>query len=265
MNLLFSIDKNAAALFRNCVKSIVKNGGGHSYTAYILHSDLDEEAMDALRAASGEAVKCRFITVDPDLFEGFPVSGRYPKQIYYRLAAPLLLPEELERILYLDVDTLIINPPDALYEMDFEGAYCVACTHTHEFLTKVNQARLGIRKKAPYINSGVMVLNLPALRKNLQISDVRDYVNEKKHTLILPDQDIITALYGENVKLADTMRYNLSDRILSFYNANPKNKPLNLDWVRKNAVIIHYCGKNKPWKEGYKGILDAFYKELPLY
>ncbi len=264
MNLLFSIDKSSAALFLNCVKSIARSGGSHSYTAYILHSDLGKEAMDAVNDASGEAVRCRFISVDPDLFEGFPISKRYPKQIYYRLVAPLLLPGELDRVLYLDVDTIVINPLDTLYEMDFEGSYYIACTHTHEFLTKFNQNRLGMKREAPYINSGVMMLNLPALRENLRMKDIRDYANEKKHALILPDQDIITALYGENVKLADTMRYNLSDRILTFYNSNPRNENLNLDWVRKNSVIIHYCGKNKPWKEGYNGILDIFYKELLL-
>ncbi len=219
--------------------------------------------MDAVKEASGESVECQFIDVAPDLFDGFPVTGRYPKQIYYRLVAPLLLPSGLDRILYLDVDTLVINPLDTLYEMDFDGAYYIACTHIRKFLTKVNLSRLGIKKEVPYINSGVMMLNLPTLRENLRMEDIRDYANEKKHRLFLPDQDIITALYGENIKLTDPMRYNLSDRILSFYNADPKNKKLNLDWVRKNSAIIHYCGKNKPWKKGYRGVLDVFYSALP--
>ena len=40
------------------------------------------------------------------------------------------------------------------------------------------------------------------------------------------------------------------------------NEIIDLDWVRKNAVIIHYYGDNKPWKENYKGILNVFYDEL---
>ena len=32
--------------------------------------------------------------------------------------------------------------------------------------------------------------------------------------------------------------------------------------MRQNTVIIHYCGRNKPWKPGYVGILDVFYREL---
>lgn len=149
MNLLFAIDKGVTDLLLNCVRSIVKNRGDHTYTAYILHSDLDEPSMHDIVQGVGGRVACRFIAVDPALFEGFPESKRYLLQIYYRLAAPLLLPKHLDRILYLDVDTVAVNPPDTLYQMDFEGAWYIACTHTREFLTKFNQARLGGERTSP--------------------------------------------------------------------------------------------------------------------
>jgi lipopolysaccharide biosynthesis glycosyltransferase len=262
MNLLFAINRDFTDLFLNCMHSIVLNGGEEQYSAYILHSDLNQALMDTIQDAVGDCVSCHFITVNPRMFENFPKSKRYPIQIYYRIAAPLLLPKELDRILYLDVDTVVINPLKQLYEMDFEGSYYIACTHTKEFLTKVNQTRLGIKKDVPYINTGVMMLNLPALRENLNLQDIQSYAYEKMHTFILPDQDIITALYGEKVKLVDTMQYNLSDRILAFYNANPQNKKRDVQWVRQNSTIIHYCGKNKPWKDNYAGILGTFYEEL---
>ena len=49
--------------------------------------------------------------------------------------------------------------------------------------------------------------------------------------------------------------------MLSYYNADLRNEKRDLAWVRENAVVIHYYGKNKPWKDGYNGILDVFYKE----
>lgn len=262
MNLLFAINRGFADLFCKCAKTILKNGGEDQYAAYILHSDLEEDAQAAIQAYVGAKMRCSFIPVDPALFDGFPETSRYPRQIYYRLAAPLLLPDTLDRILYLDVDTVIINPLKELYDMDFEGAYYIACTHTQRALSLFNQTRLGVEEDVPYINTGVMVLNLPALRKNLCMEDIRDYANAKKKVFILPDQDIITGLYGSKIKLADTMRYNLSDRILSFYNADPRHEKLNLDWIRKNTSVIHYCGKNKPWKDNYLGVLDVFYNEL---
>ena len=38
------------------------------------------------------------ICVDETQFAGAPVSGRYPQEMYYRLLAAQLLPDDLERI-----------------------------------------------------------------------------------------------------------------------------------------------------------------------
>lgn len=261
MNLLFAINKKFTELLCGCIRSIVKNGGAEHYDAYILHSDLDEEDKARINAKTGESVICRFIEVDEAIFEGFPERNRYPKQIYYRLASPLLLPQDLDRILYLDVDLIVINSLNELYNMDFEGNYYIACSHVKEFLTRVNQVRLGVGDNVPYINTGVMMMNLPLLRSNLTIEQIRSTAQKKMHSFMLPDQDLLTVMHGEHIKLIDPLRYNLSDRSLNLYNANPQNEPIDLQWVRENGVIIHYYGKNKPWNDNYNGVLDVFYKE----
>ena len=266
MNLLFSIDRNFRALLLSCLHSIALRGGADSYDAYILHSDLLPRDEDFLRAAAEECITLHFIPVPTELFEGFPTSKRYPVQIYYRLAAAHVLPAELERILYLDVDTIVINPLTPLYDVDFGNNLFAACTHTRAFLEKFNQLRLNTEKDVPYVNTGIMMMDLPRMRRELDLNAIREYGLAHQHQLVLPDQDILTALYGDRVKIVDTLRYNLSDRTLSFYNADPLKENLDLDWVRNNAVIIHYFGKNKPWKPNYKGILGTFYREygLPL-
>lgn len=262
MNLLFSINRAFIPLLLNCANSILKNGGMGEYDAYILHSDLEAGDMDALQSAAGQRMKLHFISVPVSLFEGFPVSRRYPQQIYYRLAAPLLLPMELDRVLYLDVDTIVINSLAELSAFSFDGAYFMACTHVHTTLGKLNQARLGMEREVPYINSGVMLLNLPLFREHLDLTEISVFANEKKRVLFLPDQDILTALYGSHVKLLDSLRYNLSDRVLAFHNADMQNERLDAAWVRENSVILHYCGRAKPWKENYHGSLGVFYQEL---
>ena len=263
MDILFCVDRNFIPLLKDCVRSILKNGGCKGYDAYVLHSDLTEADMADLRDAGEERMRFTFLTVPEELFDGFPESDRYPRQIYYRLIAPMLLPGDMERILYLDVDTVVINPLSELETMPFDGAWFMACTHVRKTLTKLNQVRLGmdLEKNTPYLNSGVLLFDLPLFREKLDMEQIRDYADQRKGALLLPDQDILTALCGDHVKLLDPLRYNLSDRILAFHNANPQREQVDLDWVRRNSVIIHYCGKNKPWREDYKGILDVFYRE----
>ena len=261
MNLLFCINAKFRPLLCQCLRSVVLHGGEERYDAYILHSDLSPEDMEAIRQVSPR-VNCVFLPVDPALFEGFPERKRYPRQIYYRLAAPLLLPRDLDRILYLDVDTLVINPLKSFYTMDFEGNYYIACTHIREALTKLNDLRLKVPEGSPYVNTGVLMLNLPALRQNLTMDLIRDTALEKIDTFWLPDQDLLTVMHGDKILLADAQKFNLSDRILNFYNADPRNPRHDLAWVRENTVILHFCGKNRPWNPHYVGTLGIFYQEL---
>ena len=261
MNLLFCIDRRALSQMVVCLRSIVKNGGAKHYRVFLLHSDLD----DTVRKNLNQDFPCmefHFLTVPHGMFEGFPVTDRYPKEIYYRLAAPLLLPRDLNRILYLDADTIVINPLQSLYQTDFEGNLYAACSHTREFLTRLNRLRLHSRKAVCYINSGVLLMNLPLLRWTLDLDQMARFVRGRRLPLFLPDQDILTALYGDRVKLVCAMRYNLSDRVLNQHNARRNRKKRGLDWVRRYTVIIHYCGRSKPWKAGYSGQLGCFYREI---
>lgn len=261
-NLLFCVNQKMLGLMSACLKSLLRSGGYGYYDVFVLHSDLEESIQRAMERDFQERVTFHFLQVPEELFADFPETARYPRQIYYRLAAPLLLPRELDRILYLDVDVVVINSLRTFYEVDFESSYFVGCTHTREFLTKLNQARLQSDKAVAYINTGVLLMNLNVLRQVIRLEEISAYVREHEKALILPDQDILTALYGDKIKLADSLRYNLSDRVLNFYNGSHPKEKRDVNWVRRNTAIIHYCGRNKPWNEGYTGTLGVFYREL---
>ena len=142
MNLLFCINPKALGELTCCLRSIYLHGGYEHYEVFLLHSSLDKTICEALNKDFGKTMTFHFVELPEMLFEDFPTTDRYPKEIYYRLIAPQFLPDEMERILYLDADTIVINSLESLYETDFEGNYFAGCTHTKQLLTKVNQSRL---------------------------------------------------------------------------------------------------------------------------
>ncbi len=263
MNLLFTADRNYLPVLRTCIKSILRFPCEEGYQIYLMHSDLTAEDLTALAALCGQRARLVPVPTDEAMLEGFPTTSRYPKQMYYRILAARFLPRELDRVLYLDPDIVVINSLEELYRTDLQGNLLAACTHVKEFLSRINRLRLGAGESCPYLNSGVLLMDLEALRREQSLEEVVSYVERYGSRLTLPDQDILSALYGDRTLLLDTMRYNLSDRILGLYNMNPRNgEPRLVDWVRENTVIVHYCGRNKPWKETYLGILDVFYREV---
>lgn len=261
MNLLFSMNVGYVPIFRNCMRSILKNGGADRYHAYILQSDFANEDRRDLQRMFPE-VDFSFVDVNPELFEGFPVSKKYPAEIYYRLAAPALIHDDIERLLYLDGDIIVINSLVELYNTDFEGNLIAACSHTKMVLDLINQVRLGMDQLVPYINSGVMLYNMPALREAMSLQDIQKYAMGRELVLFLPDQDILTALYGKKIKLIDAWKYNLGEKLLTSVSSSTFASGRDLDWIRKNTSIIHYYGPNKPWKSTYAGMLGIFYDEL---
>ena len=67
-----------------------------------------------------------------------------------------------------------------------------------------------------------------ALEIYVDEDQIIEFVLNKKSVLFLPDQDVITALYGDKVKIIDTMKYNLSDRMLYLHNSDIRNKKIDL-------------------------------------
>jgi lipopolysaccharide biosynthesis glycosyltransferase len=121
-----------------------------------------------------------------------------------------------------------------------------------------------MEKNTPYINSGVLLMNLQMLRKHMHPEEIYEYIHKHKQVLLLPDQDVLSALYGKKTLLVDSLLYNLTEKYVRAYNFRllPGAFKINLDWIRSNTVIIHYCGKNKPWKTNYLGNLNGFYDEI---
>ena len=79
----------------------------------------------------------------------------------------------------------------------------------------------------------------------------------------MPDQDVISAIYGSKILKINPFLYNMSDRLLLHPSFENGLLPLiTVNWVKEHCVIVHYFGKNKPWKETYIGFLGKFYEEI---
>lgn len=264
MNILLTINKKYVKLVNILLNSIQLSNKDTKFDVYILHRELDIEDKNIIESGLDlNKFNIKMIKIDEEEVKNFPqYQKRYPKEIYFRLFATKYLPENINKILYLDSDTLVINKLDELYNMDFEGNYYVATTHVKKILRKINEVRLRIDDDVPYINTGVLLINLKELRKIDVQKEVCEFVENNSKKLMLPDQDIITALYGNKIKIVDALRYNLGDRDLNLYNLNHIKNPIGLKWVKENTVIIHYYGRNKPWNKNYRGKLGVFYYRL---
>lgn len=238
--MLFSLQKQHPAVFLNIFA-----------VGALTEADLSLMGL-ALNAAKSRITHLPF---DDTLLQQAPTTDRYPIEMYYRIFAAQYLPKDMERVLYLDPDLVVTGDLTELYESEMGNAFFAAASHVREetFLEKLNQKRLDM--EGIYINSGVMLLNLQALRQEQNLQEVADYINTHEKLLILPDQDVISGLYHDKILPIEANIYNMTERMFAL----ALLKGMETDWVCRHTAIIHYCGRNKPWKPLYRGKLDIFY------
>lgn len=259
-NVLVTLDRNYLKVLRTMLYSLSQSYSTGIFTVYVAHNSLTEDDFAALQAVLPRT-ELIDVPLSEEMFQDAPISDRYPKEMYYRLFAAQYLPQELDRILYLDPDLVVINSLRSLYEIDFGDNLFAAASHIESRTFKnFNRRRLHLSEQARYINSGVMMMNLSLLRTQQDPQQIYQFIEEHKNTLLLPDQDVVNALYADRTIFLDPLIYNLGEKYLRLKNLHlPKEEKLGIDWVRQHTAIIHYYGRNKPWKEGYHGKLGVFY------
>lgn len=259
MNLLVTLDSNYVRPLCVMLRSLTQSNPRTAFDVYVAYSDLTDADFRTIgNALEGSGSRVIGIRVPDSLFHDAPVLKRISKATYYRLFAPMYLPKEVDRILYLDPDTLILNDLSALYHLELGDHFYAGCGHLDGFLNWLNTARLGMSAGDTYINAGVLLMNIRALRAFFSANDVFDYVQNHAAGLFLADQDVLNALYADRILPLDSMLYNLDERCF-----HKLSKALGQagawSFVRAQTCIVHYDGKYKPWNPDYQGELDCLY------
>ncbi len=260
VNILVTVDSNYILPLKVMLKSLFLNNAEDEFTIYLIYSRIKEDELADLNTyikQHGRQLKA--IKIADDYFEDAPTLMHYTKEMYYRLLAFKFLPEELDKILYLDPDILVINKIDGLYHLDLEDYLFAAAYHNKISVREINRFRLSPYEIDKYYNSGVLLMNLKLQRNLMNENEIFDFVRKHKSKLIMPDQDILNALYSKKIKSIDEILYNYDARFYNYYKILSSGE-YDMDYVIYHTVILHFCGKKKPWQKKYSGKFHSLYK-----
>ena len=265
MNILVAINKRYMPYFAAMIRSLAANNAGE-HTVYIATKEVTDGDIQEYLDQGKLPTNVRFVPVrfNDEILKGAKTLKKWPTEVYYRIFAKDYLPENVDRILYLDCDMIVKGAIDELYNQPFDGKYFVATTNIHNrFFRWFILTKNGAKKGSVYANTGVLLMNLDLLRKEQDTGEVLKYIAKRNWLLTLPDQDVISGLYGNRVKIVDNTVFNLSEREIR-WQKRKKKRTIDEKWVEENACILHYLSKNKPWKENYKGILKPWYDRYKI-
>ena len=241
MNILISSDKRYLNKYKTMLFSLKKYNS--EFTVYFLNKNLSSWRMNRFQKYLKKKINCDCIEIkmDEKLFDNLPIHiKRISPETYSRLFAQFYLPEEIDRILWLDADVICLKNIEDTYFKDFEGKSIIGTIDTNEEMVKENyQHKIGLDlgNTHHYINAGIIILNLSKMRETTDVQHILDTSIQLKDDIKYQDQDILNVLYKGDMK----------------YVSKYFNYPL--FWVSdiekdemEKIYFLHYIEAEKPWR-----------------
>lgn len=244
--VFFTIDNSYAPFLAAALSSAIKNcSPQRQYKAIILHQELTKENMEKLSLLATGNFSIEFVEMK-DGFESITdrMSNRlrcdyFTLTIYFRLFIATMFPQ-YDKAIYIDSDVVVLGDLAELFDTDIGDNFIGACADKSVVdvpeLARYMEEAVGV-SRYEYINSGVLLMNLKALRENEFDKHFLNLLNTYHFDCIAPDQDYINAICNGKIHYLDEV-----------WDAMPNDNAQPLS----NAKLIHYNLFSKPWC--YEGI-----------
>jgi lipopolysaccharide biosynthesis glycosyltransferase len=238
IHIALAFDQNYIIPIYVLLTSIFHNNKGNEITLHLIVTGCSEEDLNKLKLfIEGSGADVTFYKINLEDIEQrvyVPENTYYTPAVYYRLLLPHLVPESVERLIYIDSDTIVIGSLNELYNNDISknpiGAVSEVANDSRE--------ELGIFKGDITFNSGVLLINNSRWREQKITEKAFEFIEENPEKIIHVDQDVLNVVLRNNwMPLDNKFNVTLVDVVLQV----PKKRLL------EGKVIIHFNSQWKPW------------------
>ena len=261
VDIVFCSDANFFPYLSVSLKSIINCASQKvQYVIHVVHNGMSWRDEGLLRSELKLARNFRLNLVDirkyEYLLDGVYTSGHLTSASYWRILLPLLL-TGVDKVLYLDVDTLVLEDVSLLFEeieadegkCEIAGCIDYGIGYAADDRWYTNEKRKILEEYEyddfeNYINSGVLFLNLDFFRKNKTADKLLELI--LKNNFQYHDQDAINVFFKDKIKILDNKwNFNINSGLCNYSDSallDIERRISNMD-----IAIIHYVDSCKPW------------------
>ncbi len=256
MDVLYTCDNNYVWLMGISAISLFENNKEiKELNIYLLGEKISVENKKVLSDIAKKYGR-RIIVIDvpqldiPDAL----VSSRWPISAFTRLYSGELLPKDLDKVLYLDCDTIING---SLSELETWDVSDDVFWGVKDCIGQEYKKNIGIDENGLYVNAGVLLINLSKLR-NIPIKErLSMYMLKYEKIINYADQDVLNGAFNSKIGVLppqyDVMTiavtYSYKDIIrlrkpTNYYDEKELKKAI------ENPILIHYTTNMlivRPW------------------
>lgn len=261
-HIVFGSDNRFAEILGVSLLSLYENSKDMSdICVYILDGGIAFDSKDKLRSISHGYGRPEPIFIDAcNIAEKLGVSvtlDRGSISQYARLFLSQLLPDSLERVLYLDCDTLIMKSIRELWSLNLQGKTIGALM---DAFSPAYRANIDLLPDDIMFNSGVMLIDLVRWNEMLVENRLLDFIKIKKGQIQQGDQGVLNAVLSHDVFCFDprfnvvTIFYDFSyDEMMIYRKPSAFYSEKTILSAIDDPTIIHFTTSFKSIRPWYTG------------
>lgn len=257
LDIVYASDENYVPILGVSLTSLFENNRETPIAVHILDDRICEKSHEQLaRVAERYAQKIEFIPIpDLDKLSGQKIDAlRWSKTAFARLYLATLAPQ-LGKVLYIDCDTMILGDLSPLGKMELpERCSCAAVT---ECMGDKHKENVGLNSEDPYVNSGVMLIDLDRWREQATEELFSAYIRQCSGRIPYVDQGVINAVLKDQIAELEpkynvmTVCYDFSYKELQHYRKTfyPYSES-SYAQAKKSPIIVHFTTSflsRRPW------------------
>lgn len=243
-NIAFCADENYIKYVGVAINSILKSSSGN-YCFHVFTSVIKSDELNKLERLVKETMQNIVVyEINDDVFLKAHLStenAHVTSGAFYRFIVPEILGENIEKVLYLDVDICCLEDISSIFDTNLDNNIAAVIADISE---ESNAERLGIKR---YFNSGVMLINCREWTEENIAEKCLRMLEGKEFSFL--DQDVLNIILEKEVLFIDAkynFQYSLS-KLLDDAKV-PSIVPIPDD----DIIILHFIGASKPWHSWVK-------------
>ena len=259
MNVIYVADNNYIKYFGPSVVSLFENNRDLAeLNVFLLCPDISKENREkigCLEESYGRTITVQDISEYTDRLDFNAKTNGFNGIITAKLLIAAYLPEHVHEALLLDCDTIVSGSLSELEAIDFNGNLTFAVPEL--YISPDYKETIGMRKEETYFNSGVMLIDVDAWRREHLADSFLEYYKSKNGELLFADQDVVNHCCRGRIGVLP-QKYNLNTNLPYFpmkymrrirpeYVYEPESAYKD---AISNPAVIHYLGDERPWVKG---------------
>ncbi|MBC8110537.1 MAG: glycosyltransferase family 8 protein [Verrucomicrobia bacterium] len=244
INLVCVCDNHYGVLLATLIKSIeVNHHTEENIAIYVVNDGISQKSIaKLLRSIKSEKIHLHLIKISEAIPEASKLpmdKSTYPMNIYTRFFIPNFLPDHVEKVIYMDVDMILLKDISILWHMDMKEYLLGAVQDMTSPTFGVswggipNYKELGFSAETKHLNSGMLLINTKKWREQNIVSQLLNVMNENLKYAAYPDQYAINVLFADNWLEIDTSWNAYVDR--------PHQDPSLLHYIHRKPIYTTYA------------------------